>query len=562
MNHHLPLRNKLIIMASVMASLFLVALDQTIIATALGKIVEEFNAFSSLSWIVTAYLLTTTITVPIAGKLSDLYGRRLLLLVGVAIFGIGSLLSGMAGTVDQLIVWRAVQGVGGGIITANAFTIIGDLFAARERGRWQGIIGAVFGISSVIGPLLGGWLTDGHGLFGITTDWRWTFYINVPIAIAAFFFIAVFCPALRHAKKPRIDYLGAALLTVALATIVLAVDNTEVIFHDVMTMMGISLVQLRVVMVLIIASSIAGFIYVERRADEPILPLSFFMKRNFVLIVGISALFGVGFMGSILYLTQFNQQVFGASPTDSGLMLLPMIAGLMVASIGSGQIIARTGRYKLFMQIGIVTATVAIGLLALLTPESHYMFEAAIITVLGVGLGLVMPVLNIAVQNEFPQSDLGVATSSVQLFRGLGSTVGIALFGALLTSGLAAQLVDIEDNPYIRQLSQSSIVEEIGSLDNPDTLLTINTPDVKQKITDGFHAQMQKLTPPIRQALTADFERKQADYSSIITHAFSSALRGIFIASSVLMAASAVLVFMLREQRLAKASPEATPGEV
>ncbi|MDQ5982628.1 MAG: hypothetical protein QG549_625, partial [Patescibacteria group bacterium] len=224
MHHNLELRSKIIIMLSVMASLFLVALDQTIIATALGKIVEEFNAFSSLSWIVTAYLLTTTITVPIAGKMSDLFGRRTVLLIGVAVFGLGSLFSGMAGSIDQLIAARAFQGIGGGIITANAFTIIGDLFAARERGRWQGIFGAVFGLSSIIGPLLGGWLTDPHNIFGLTTDWRWTFWINVPVGIAAFIVIAIFCPPLRHDKKPLIDYTGATLLTNALGTLVLAVD--------------------------------------------------------------------------------------------------------------------------------------------------------------------------------------------------------------------------------------------------------------------------------------------------------------------------------------------------
>ena len=201
MHHHLELRSKIIIMLSVMASLFLVALDQTIIATALGRIVEDFNAFDSLSWIVTAYLLTTTITVPIAGKLSDLFGRRSILLIGVAIFSIGSLLSGMSGNVEQLIAWRAFQGIGGGIITANAFTIIGDLFAARERGRWQGLFGAVFGLASVVGPLLGGWLTDGQTILGLTTDWRWTFFINVPVGIAALALIAIFCPPLRHDKK-------------------------------------------------------------------------------------------------------------------------------------------------------------------------------------------------------------------------------------------------------------------------------------------------------------------------------------------------------------------------
>ncbi len=201
MHHNLTLRSKIIIMLSVMASLFLVALDQTIIATALGRIVEDFNAFDSLSWIVTAYLLTTTITVPIAGKLSDLFGRRIMLLIGVTIFGLGSLFSGLAGNIEALVIWRAIQGIGGGIITANAFTIIGDLFAARERSRWQGFFGAVFGLASLVGPLLGGWLTEGHTLLGATTDWRWTFWINVPVAIIVFVVIAGICPQLKHDKN-------------------------------------------------------------------------------------------------------------------------------------------------------------------------------------------------------------------------------------------------------------------------------------------------------------------------------------------------------------------------
>ena len=562
MHHHLPLRNKLIIMGSVMASLFLVALDQTIISTALGKIVEEFNAFSSLSWIVTAYLLTTTITVPIAGKLSDLFGRKSLLLAGVTIFALGSLMSGLAGNIDQLIWWRALQGIGGGIITANAFTIVGDLFAARERGKWQGFIGAVFGISSVIGPLLGGWLTDHQNLFGLMTDWRWTFFINVPIAIAALALIAIFCPPLRHIKKPRIDYLGAAFLTVALATIVLAVDNTDVIFADLMADLNLSLVGLRTIMGTIIALSVAAFIWVESRSAEPILPLRFFRNRNFSLVIGIATLFGIGFMGAILYLTQFNQQVFGASPTDSGLMLLPMVAGLMVASIGSGQIISRTGKYKIFMQIGIVLAAAMVALLTTLTPESHYAYEAVLMVFLGLGLGLVMPVMNIAVQNEFKQLELGVATSTVQLFRGLGSTVGIAVFGAVLTSGLTSHLSGVQSDPYLQKLAKSPVVSQIGSLDNSDTLLTLNTPDIKERITDGFTASVAPLPVPARAAATEQFEKSQANYSSKVTHAFSDSLTKVFATSAVLMAVAAVLVMFIRERELGQASPDDTPGEL
>lgn len=562
MHHHLSLRGKLIIMFSVMASLFLVALDQTIVSTALGKIVEDFNAFDSLSWIVTAYLLTTTVTTPIAGKLSDLFGRRIMLLVGVAVFALGSLFSGMAGDINQLIWARAFQGIGGGIITANAFTVIGDLFAARERGRWQGMFGAVFGIASVVGPLLGGWLTDGQHIFGAVTDWRWTFFINVPIAVVAFTLIAIFTPSLRHATKPKIDFAGAGLLALVLATIVLAVDNTATTFAGLMDSANISLVTLRVIMGAIAAVGLFALLVVERRAEQPMLPLKTFSNHNFLRIIGIATLFGVGFMGSILYLTQFNQQVFGASPTQSGLMLLPMMAGMMISSIGSGQLISRIGRYKIFMQVGIVLATTMIALLTTLHPETPYWHEAIMMFGVGLGLGLVMPIMNIAVQNEFKQAELGVATSSVQLFRGLGSTIGIAVFGALLTSGLTAHLANIKDDAYVKSLSQSSQVKRIGDLNDSNTLLTLNTPDVKSKIKDGFMSATNQLPAPVKQQATKTFENNQAEYSNKITHAFSDSLRRLFIISAVTMGLAAVFVFTLKERELHHADPTMTPGEV
>lgn len=561
MHHHLSLRSKIIVMISVMASMFLVALDQTIIATALGKIVEEFNAFDSLSWIVTAYLLTTTITVPIAGKLSDLFGRRVILLIGVAIFGVGSLISGMSGDVTQLIVARAFQGIGGGIITANAFTIIGDLFAARERGKWQGMIGAVFGLSSVVGPLLGGWLTDGQHIFNLTTDWRWTFWINVPVAILAFAIIAIFCPALKHDRKPVVDYAGATLLTIALGTLVLAVDNTEQIFKGFLDSSGWDLVSLRAVMGTIVVVATVGFILVERRAKEPIIPLTFFRNRNFVLIMGVATLFGAAFLGAILYLTQFNQQVFGASPTESGLMLLPMIAGLMLTSIASGQIISRTGRYKIFMQVGIVLATVMVALLATLSPSSSFAYEAVVMFFLGMGLGVVMPTMNLAVQNEFEQHELGAATSSNQLFRSLGSTIGIAIFGAMLTAGLTSNLTNIQSDAYVKSLSQSSqVASKFGDMTDPSTLLNLNAPDVKHKITDAFNQSVAQLPVPAKEKATEQFNQSQTDYAGKITSAFSKSLNRIFIVSATLMFLAAVLIFSIKEKPLRAASPNAAPG--
>lgn len=566
MHHNLSLRSKLIVMISVMASLFLVALDQTIVSTALGRIVEEFNAFSSLTWVVTAYLITTTITTPIAGKLSDMFGRRNIILVGVAIFTLGSLLSGMSADINQLILWRAFQGIGGGVIMANAFTIVGDLFAARERGKWQGLIGAVFGISSIIGPLLGGFLTEPHAIFGLTTDWRWTFFINVPVGLAVLAIIAIFCPPLRHDTKPKIDYIGAGLLALILATVVLAVDNTEMIFKDLLESTGLSLTGLRVIMTVIVTAALAVFIVVERRAKEPILPLRFFKNRNFVTLIAIAMTVGAGMMGSILYLTQFNQQVFGASPTESGLMLMPMIGGLMVSSILVGRLVSKTGRYKIFMVGGFVIATISMAFLTMLTPDSTFLQEAIIMVFVGAGIGSGMPLMAIATQNEFEQKDLGVATSTNQLFRGLGSTVGVAIFGSMLTIGIANSLGDMGSNAYVQTLKQSPAASQIigDNANDANTLLNLNMPDTKQKITDGFNEAIEKSSAPmpVKEQLRDDFATKQQEYSDKVVDSFADGVRQIFIVATIVMAIGLALTFTLKERPLAAASPDVTPGEI
>ena len=561
MQHHLSLRNKSIIMLSVMASLFLVALDQTIIATALGKIVQDFNAFDSLSWIVTAYLLTATITVPIAGKLSDIFGRRTVLLIGVAIFVSGSLMGGLSPNVVSLVLWRAFQGIGGGIITANAFTIVGDLFAARERGRWQGIIGAVFGLSSVVGPLLGGYLTDGQHIFNVTTDWRWTFFINVPIGIIAFALIAVYAPPLRQQHKSKIDYLGAGLLAVFLGVLILAVDNTATIFKGLLDASGLSLTGLKFIMFSIVALAGVSFVLVERKVQEPILPMSFFKNRNFVLLISAAALFGAAFLGTILYLTQFNQQVFGASPSQSGLMLLPLITGLVVTSILAGQIVSRLGRYKILMQIGFSLAAVMMFALTTLSAGSSYVQEAAIMVFLGMGMGVALPTLNLAIQNEFEQRQLGVATSSSQLFRSLGSTLGTAIFGSLLTAGIISNIGDIQSSPYIQSLKSSPSISRIGDVSDANTILTLNTPTVKKEITSAADTSFIMLPAPIAKVAKDKFIDNQNNFSSRVVNAFSSSLQRIFLIAAILMAGATVLIFMLNERILKTAKSSDTPAE-
>lgn len=586
MLHHISQRQKIIVMMAVMSALFLFALDQLIIATALGKIVEDFNSFSSLSWIVTAYLLTSTIATPIAGKFSDMFGRRMVLLVGITIFTLASLLSGSAGDINQLILWRAVQGIGGGIITANAFAVIGDLFAPRERGRWQGIFGGVFGIASVIGPLLGGFLTDGHTILGLTTSWRWTLWVNVPIGIIVFIIIAIFMPRIKHESKPRIDFVGAGLLSLMLTTIILAADNTDKVFAGFMDASGWSLLAVRAVLLSVAAVSLLALLWVERKVREPIFNLDFFKNRNFSIFMTMSILNGAAFLGAILYITQFNQQVFGVSPSTAGLMIIPMVLGLVTSAAISGQIMQRTGHYKYIMVTGLVIAASGIFSLSFLTPTSSFVMESIIMVVTGVGLGALLPTLNLAVQNEFAQRDLGAVTAATQLFRNLGSTVGTAIFGGILTVGIIGTLGNVQKIPYIETLASQPQSAQNSPFDlkkaDADTALTLNTRDAREQINDGINegfakaedqavagahqkidaspapeAAKPQLKLEATQKITAEFKqqkdelsKKQTSFSYDVKYAFANSLRVVFYIAAGLMIAALIVAVFIREKEL------------
>jgi MFS family permease len=399
----------------------------------------------------------------------------------------------------------------------------------------------------------------------LATDWRWTFYINVPIAIAAFIVIAIYCPTLKHEKKPRVDYLGAGLLALGLATLVLAVDNTDKIFADLLAATGMSLTTLRIIMAGIVVASTAAFIIVERRSKEPILDLAFFKNPNFLILSGIATFVGAAMIGSILYLTQFNQQVYGAGPTTSGLMLLPMIAGLMLVSITTGQLVSKYGKYKRFMVGGFIVAGLAIGSLVTLTPTSTYVHEAIIIFFVGAGIGAAMPLMNIAIQNEFEQKDLGVATSSSQLFRGLGSTIGVAVFGSMLTLGIGNNLGDMSKDGYIQVVSQSPVASQfITNPNDTNMLLSLNMPTTKEKINQGLEDELTKNALPLEQkrAITEYFNEQQDVYGKKLVNAFSKSLHVIFVITSVMMLLALALVIMLKERTLHHASPAETPGEI
>lgn len=558
--HHITKREKIIVMSAVMSALLLVALDQTVVSTAVAAIANQFDSFSSIGFVFTAYMLTTTVVTPLAGKLSDMFGRRLLLMIGVAIFTASSFMAGHADSIGALIAWRAIQGIGGGAISANAFTIIGDLFSPRERGKWQGLIGAVFGLSSVVGPLLGGWLTDGAHIFSIVTDWRWTFFVNVPVGIIAFFVIARFCPPIKHDAEHHPDYAGAAFITLALSALVLAVDNTDIVFKGLIDG-GVALATIKTALFAIAAAAAFVFVMIERKARQPIVPLWFYKNRTFVLVTSAMLLFGAAFLGSILYLTQFNQQVFGATASTAGVMLLPFVGGMMVSSITSGQLASKTGHYKRYMVVGIALAAVGILSMTALTPDMPFWQEAVRMVFVGFGMGMVMPLMNLAVQNEFEQKDLGVATSTVQLTRGLGSTVGTAVLSGVLTMGILQSLGEPNDIPYIQQLKQAPQSSSMLSGDiSADTLLAINTQKdtIKSAASKGFDAA--KLPAVVKERQLAALDTMQNDYRKDVVDAFASSLHTVFAIASGLMFAALVLVLAVKERPL-RDGAKATPGE-
>jgi EmrB/QacA subfamily drug resistance transporter len=414
-----------VVFASLMLVMLLAALDQTIVATALPTIVGDLGGLSHLSWVVTAYLLAQTVVTPLYGKLGDLYGRKLVLQAGLVVFLAGSALCGVSQNLTELIVFRALQGLGGGGLMVSAQAAIGDVVSARDRGRYQGIFGAVFGLASVAGPLLGGFFTS-------NASWRWIFYINLPLGILALAVLAVTLPARRDHTHHRIDYLGTALLAAGLSSIVLLT-----------TLGGTSYAWDSPLIIALGAGGIAAlaaFAWAERHAAEPVLPPRLFRNRVFVMTSAVGLIIGFALFGSITYLPLFLQVVNGASPTGSGLQLLPLMGGLLITSIGSGQLISKTGHYKVFPILGTAVMVAGLYLLSLMDATTSTLQASLSMVVLGLGLGLVMQVLVVAVQNAVDYGDLGVATAGATLFRSIGGSLGTALLGAIFAGQLTANL--------------------------------------------------------------------------------------------------------------------------
>jgi EmrB/QacA subfamily drug resistance transporter len=417
--------NVLVVFGGLLLVMLLAALDSTIVATALPTIVGEFGGLAHISWVVTAYLLAQTIVTPIYGKLGDLYGRKRVLQVAIIIFLAGSALCGLSQSMSHLIIFRAVQGLGGGGLMVTTQAVVADVVPPRARGRYQGIFGAAFGFASIAGPLVGGYFTT-HW------TWRWIFYINLPVGIIALVVLAATLPAQSSFARHAIDYAGAALLALTLASMVLVTDLGGTVYPWSSPLM-IGLIVLAV-------GGLIAFVLVERRAREPILPLQLFRTRDVWVTSVVGLIVGFALIGSVTYLPVFLQIVKGLSPTESGLRMVPLMAGTLVTSIITGQLVSRTGKYKLFPIIGTTIVTIALFLISRMTGETNTLAAGLYMSLLGVGLGFVMQVLIIAVQNAVDYRDLGVATSNAILFRFIGGSLGTALLGAVLATQLHANV--------------------------------------------------------------------------------------------------------------------------
>jgi EmrB/QacA subfamily drug resistance transporter len=517
--HELPRKQVRLTMAGLLLAMLLAALDQTIVGTAMPRVIAELNGFNHYAWVFTAYMVTSTTMVPIFGKLSDIYGRKWFYVGGVALFILASMLCGASQTMTQLIVFRGLQGVGAGIMQAIAFTIIGDLFPPAERGKVQGLFGAVFGFSSVVGPTIGGYITD-------NLNWRWVFYVNLPVGLLALTVLFLFFPYFRpEGVKRSIDYWGVLALILGVVPLLLAFSwaGTEYPWGSAQI---VGLLAFAAAMTVV-------FLWVERRAEEPVIPLTLF--KNSIFSVSVLSVFitSAGMFGAITFIPLFVQGALGRSATSSGNILMPMMFGLIFASIVSGQIISRTGRYK----------AITLGGLAVLTFGMHLLSRMGIATsngtvvrnmiITGLGLGVTMPVFTLAVQNAMPYRMLGVATSGLQFFRQIGGTIGVAVFSSIM----ANRFQDALRADLPAQLRNSIPADMLARLNNPQVL-------VSPEAQSGLKAAFGRLGPQGMQLL--------GQLMGAVRTALADAVTGIFAVATFAAALSLIVTLFLRELPLRK----------
>ncbi|UCG83737.1 MAG: MFS transporter [Dehalococcoidia bacterium] len=469
----LPRQQIVITLVGVLLAMFLSSLDQTIVGTAMPRIIIDLGGFTQYTWVTTAYIIASTITVPIVGKLTDMYGRKWFYVAGLSVFMIGSLLCGLSQTMTQIIIFRGIQGIGAGVMMANAFIVIGDLFPPAERGKYQGLMTGVFGLSSIIGPTLGGFITD-------SLSWHWVFFVNIPFGVLIISLFVFFFPNFRPSdRKPKVDLTGVVLLILSVVPMMLA-----------LTWAGVDYPWVSVpIITMFVFSVVMGIIFVinESRVPEPIIPLSIFRNR----IVSVSSVIifvtGVGMFGGIVFIPLFFQGVLGMSATASGSFLTPMMLGLVFGALISGQVLSRAGgHYRIQGIFGLAIMATGLGLLSTMSAETSYGTAVTYIIILGLGLGISMPLYTIAVQNAVPYAIMGVATSTTAFFRSVGGAFGLAILGSVMNNHFASELLG-GFSPAIKDIVPPEKLDSLAH--NPQALLDASSAAELEKFFEPYGEQ-------------------------------------------------------------------------
>ncbi|KUO67158.1 MAG: MFS transporter [Gracilibacter sp. BRH_c7a] len=505
---HLSYKRKITIMIAIMVSMFFASINQTIVGVAMPRIIAKLNGMDYYTWVMTIYLLTSTISTILVGKLSDIYGRKHFILGGIVIFIIGAFLSGTAQNIIHLITYRGVQGVGAGIIMATAFTAVGDLFSPRERGRWAGIMSAVFGISSILGPGLGGYIVD-H------LDWHWVFWIFLPLGFVAFFMIMFLFPQVERRESESIDYLGSLFLTLTIVPLLLAFSwaGTKYAWssYTILSLFTGTLVALII------------FLYIETKVKSPVLPLSLF--RNSVISISniVGFMMFAGMFGALMYMPFYVQGVLGVSATYAGYVTMPMSISMFTMNAYAGNRMTKIGKYKKMALLGLFT--MLIGMLLMTIMDSIPMAVLSMV-VFGGGLGLSMPVFMIAIQNAVDSKDLGVATASMQLFRNLGGTIGIAVMGTILSTSIRSRLAE---SGFSTSNLDPEMAQNLAQFQSPQILLDPSKlTDIQSSLPESLQAVFTQMIDSLREAL-------------------AGSLSNVFLAGAMVLLIALIVTFFLKE---------------
>ncbi|NGQ96616.1 MFS transporter [Brevibacillus sp. SYP-B805] len=516
-----------VLIAGLLIAMLFAALDNTIVGTAMPRIVGELGGLGVMTWLTTAYLLSSTAVVPIAGKLADILGRKAVYVAGLVLFMLGSALCGAAQSMTELIIFRGLQGIGGGVMMPMAMIIIGDLFTGEQRAKWQGIFGAVFGLSSIIGPQVGGWIVD-------AANWRWVFYINLPVGILATVLIALGLRSHSAKDAPKIDVWGMVTMIVGVVSLLLALtlggkDYAWTSWQE-LSLFALSLV------------SLAAFVIVESKVSDPILPLRLFQNRTFTLINGIGFLMAVGMFGAIMFVPLFMQGIVGISASSSGTIMLPLMLSMMAMSILGGRMVRKIGA-RTQMMAGMLIMGAGFWLLSTMGMDTSKMTAMGYMIVLGLGMGLVMPITTLALQEAFPKSELGVVTSSSQFFRQIGGTFGATILGAIMnhqsTNLLTDRLV-----PYLEKLPPKAH----GMVDQFESMIQTNPQGLYSMLLSP--EALQKIPAAIRDTLLP-----------ILKTSMVETLHHVFLYGMGFVLLGAVLTLFLRKVKIAADGKQTSPAD-